>query len=232
MWRLGAAHAAAENHKDALEAYIKSYASGEADAIKYGVIETVYQKVNGSTDGLELKIGAKPASVASAFPVQTEIKTTELPKSTIVQSAPEIISQTTPTPNVAEITEPIAETKPPAPEISDADKTVKVETAPTPKTEKEVENREPQIEETPAETKTEAKPNPVNQVSENTSKAIFEPIVINVPKIGATKNLTAEAKPEEKNQSKMPRRKAKRKRMKPLPRGNWRSRVKSDRAWW
>jgi tetratricopeptide (TPR) repeat protein len=121
MWRLGAAHEAAGTQTDALDAYIKSYTSGEADAIKYGIIETVYQKVNGNTDGLELKIGTKPASVASAFPVQTETKTTEPPKSTIVQSAPEIKPETAPTPNAGETAEPIAETKPPS-EISEAEK--------------------------------------------------------------------------------------------------------------
>lgn len=202
MWRLGSAHEAAGNQTDALDAYIKSYASGEADAIKYGIIETVYQKVNGKTDGLELKIGAKPASVASAFPVQIETKTTELPKSTIVQSAPEMKPETAPTPNAGEIAEPIAETKL-LPEVSEAEKTVKVETAPTPKTEREIENREPQIEKTTAETKTEAKPNPINQnpvneISENTSKSLFAPVVINVPKIVTTENPTAEAKPKEK----------------------------------
>ena len=196
MWRLGAAHDAAENHKDALEAYIKSYASGEADAIKYGVIETVYQKVNGGTDGLELKIGAKPASVASAFPVRTEIKTTESPKAATVQPVPEIKPETAaPAPRAAEIVEPVAETKSPT-EISVADKTVKVEPAPTP--EKEVESREPQIEETPADSKVQAKPTLDDQVAEDKSKPLFEPIVINIPKIGTTEKPATEAKPQEK----------------------------------
>jgi len=195
MWRLGTAHEAAENQKDALDAYIKSYTSGEADVIKYGIIETVYQKVNGNTDGLELKIGAKPASVASDFPVQTEVKTTEQSKAT-VQPAPEVKTETSPTPTTAETAPPIAETKP-SPEVSNAETPVKIEPAPTPETKKEVESRELRVEKMPDETKIETKPTVDNPTSENKSKPLFEPIVINVPKAQSAKKSPIEAKSEE-----------------------------------
>lgn len=182
MWRLGAAQDAAGDHKDALDAYIKSYTSGEADVIKYGIIETVYQKVNGNLDGLESKIGAKPAPLVSTFPVQTEIKTTEQSKAT-ARPAPEVKTETSPTPVVTENAQPIAETKPPAPEISNAATPVKIEFAPTP------------------ETKVEPKPPLDNQTSENKSsenksKPLFEPIVISVPKIETAEKPTSEMKKE------------------------------------
>jgi len=60
-WRLGEALDAGGNAKDAVEAYVKSYASSNPDAAKYAVIETAYKKTNGSAEGLEKLIGANPA---------------------------------------------------------------------------------------------------------------------------------------------------------------------------
>ncbi len=65
MWRLGSALALSGKDAEALEAYIKCYKSGTADAFRYGVIESLYKRLNGNTEGLEAKIGAKPAPPAS-----------------------------------------------------------------------------------------------------------------------------------------------------------------------
>ena len=62
MWRLGSALALTGKDTDALETYIRTYKSGAPDPMKYGVIETIYKRVNGNTDGLEAKIGPNPAS--------------------------------------------------------------------------------------------------------------------------------------------------------------------------
>lgn len=72
QWRLGTALETDDKLKDALEAYIKSYTSGEPDAVKYSVVQSVYQRVNGSTDGLESKIGEKPASLTAEISAKTE----------------------------------------------------------------------------------------------------------------------------------------------------------------
>ncbi|WP_316316747.1 hypothetical protein, partial [Clavibacter michiganensis] len=94
LWRLGTAQEAAGNYKDALDAYVKSYINGEADIIKYGVVAGVYQKVNGTTDGLEAKIGAKPASLTSDFPANNH----PVEKSTAkVEPIPEPKPDVTPT---------------------------------------------------------------------------------------------------------------------------------------
>ena len=74
MWRLGAALEADGKDKDALDSYIKSYPTDAPDGLKYIIIESLYKKVNGSTDGLETKIGVKPAS---AFTASNEIVKTE-----------------------------------------------------------------------------------------------------------------------------------------------------------
>ena len=85
QWRLGSALEFDGKSKDALDAYIKSYTSGEPSAAKYSVVQAVYQKVNGSTDGLESRIGEKPASPTANMPVETEAAVaqstvTEMPK--------------------------------------------------------------------------------------------------------------------------------------------------------
>ncbi len=61
VWRLGTALEAEGKQKEALDNYLKAYAGSEQpDAAKYLVIESLYQKLNGSTEGLEQKIGLKP----------------------------------------------------------------------------------------------------------------------------------------------------------------------------
>ena len=59
-WDLGNSLAAEGNDKEALENYIDSYETARPDAIKYAVIEGLYQKVNETLDGLEAKIGPNP----------------------------------------------------------------------------------------------------------------------------------------------------------------------------
>jgi len=60
MWRLGSALEADGKDKEALDSYMQSYKSDRPDALKYIVVESLYKKVNGSTDGLEAKIGVNP----------------------------------------------------------------------------------------------------------------------------------------------------------------------------
>lgn len=217
MWRLGTAQDAAGNPKDALDAYLKSYTSGDADVIKYGIIEAAYQKVNGSTDGLEIKIGAKPTPIYAA---QTEAKTVEQPKteSTPEVKAEEIKPETAPIRTVTETPQPIAETKL-IPEVPNTEIIPKTE--PAPKSETKVEN--PPILETkteispiveikteiaPDEKKTETKQSePIkNPNSETTAKSIFEPIIITVPKTESLKKPQAETKqPDQPTENETPK---------------------------
>lgn len=66
MWRLGVALEADGKDKEALDSYIQSYKTDRPSAIRYGVIEGLYQKVNGSTEGLEDKIGPNPLPTIAA----------------------------------------------------------------------------------------------------------------------------------------------------------------------
>jgi tetratricopeptide (TPR) repeat protein len=59
-WRLGDALETSGKSKEALNAYIESYNKDEPNPAKFIVIESIYQKVNGGTDGLEQIIGVKP----------------------------------------------------------------------------------------------------------------------------------------------------------------------------
>lgn len=83
MWHLGAALDQAGNKPEALNYYIKSFNSGEADPLRRVVIEQLYRKLNGSLDGLEDRIGAKPVPasrspgppVDNSFPTETTTRT-------------------------------------------------------------------------------------------------------------------------------------------------------------
>lgn len=91
MWHLGAAHEASGNQQEALAAYYKSYNSNP-DASRRSIIEALYQRVNGSLEGLDNKIGPSPFAppkagmgndakltntVASINPPTTETTSTE-----------------------------------------------------------------------------------------------------------------------------------------------------------
>jgi len=104
MWRLATAYEAGGNTTEALSSYYKSYKAGSPDPIKYSVIESLYKRVNGSTDGLELKIGANPLKVApeqvvgqnatpTPTPEPTPLSTPE-PSPTVPQSIPAKVEPT------------------------------------------------------------------------------------------------------------------------------------------
>jgi Tfp pilus assembly protein PilF len=90
MWKLGAALQANGEKKEALDSYIRSYAIDKPDAAKYAVVESLYRDVNGSTDGLEAKIGVNPMAAA-----RTEPPPAETAQATTVQPEP------SPTPTAA-----------------------------------------------------------------------------------------------------------------------------------
>lgn len=73
MWRLGAALEADGKDKEALDSYIQSYITDRPSPLRYGVIESLYRRVNGGTDGLEEKIGPNPLpTVAAVTPVVSQ----------------------------------------------------------------------------------------------------------------------------------------------------------------
>ena len=104
QWRLGAAFEAENKLPEALDAYIKSYSTESPSLTKYTIIETLYQKINGSIDGLEAKIGAKP-QITNQTEIVSQAKPTPTP-TPLNESLP--VASPTPT----EETKPTAEVSP------------------------------------------------------------------------------------------------------------------------
>lgn len=105
LWHLGAALDQAGNKAEALDYYIKSYNAGDPDPGRLTVIEQLYQKTNGSLDGLDQRIGAanrvaanvspesatpssdKPVAVESTSPPATEVQVAASPESSATPSS-------------------------------------------------------------------------------------------------------------------------------------------------
>jgi hypothetical protein len=86
LWHLGAALEQTDQKAEALNAYIKSYVSGDPDPLRRKLIEQLYVKVNGSLDGLDQRLSGTPtaapvstptsdAAVASATPAPPPAQT-------------------------------------------------------------------------------------------------------------------------------------------------------------
>ncbi len=170
-WNLGEALQAEGKEKEALEAFIKSYNKDFPDANRRAFIETLYVKVNGSTDGLDDRVGVKP---------ETTVATTD--------------NKTTPTntDNVSPEPSPSPEVKPetlPTPQITETPQTPEVKPEPSPQTEA-----------TPEATP-ETKPEPTPVLPQNVPGVIPEkspepsPSPEVTPKVEGVKN--TETKPEE-----------------------------------
>ncbi len=98
LWHLGAALDQAGNKTEALSYYIKSYNAGNPDSGRRTVIEQLYQKINGSLDGLDERIGTisrvplsappqlavasvdKPDAIATPSPSAAEPQANALPE--------------------------------------------------------------------------------------------------------------------------------------------------------
>ncbi|MET0752642.1 MAG: hypothetical protein ABWZ66_04690, partial [Pyrinomonadaceae bacterium] len=211
LWKLGASLDAEGKQAEALDNYIKSYTNGEPDAAKYMIIEALYQKINGSVEGLEQKIGAKPALLSSQ--TQTTAAQTTPTATPQTETKTETILTPSPTPATEETPQPVAETKPnpspvptPQTETKTEETTVKETPNPTPQTSPATETK---TEPTPAaEVKTEntsdttikpaddKKSETENNPAENskTQKPLFEPIIITIPKTEQVKKSPTETK--------------------------------------
>jgi tetratricopeptide (TPR) repeat protein len=109
MWRLGSALEADGKEQEALDTYIKSYSVDKPDLGRYTTIETLYKKLNGSTDGLEAKIGRNPvAPPLSAQEVAKNVEPTRQPIE-IPRNLPIALPVATPTPEVIAVASPTPE---------------------------------------------------------------------------------------------------------------------------
>jgi uncharacterized membrane protein YgcG/tetratricopeptide (TPR) repeat protein len=61
QWHLGASLEATGNQAEALAAYLKAYNRQAPNPVQRAIIEALYRKVNGSLEGLDAKLGARPS---------------------------------------------------------------------------------------------------------------------------------------------------------------------------
>lgn len=173
MWRLGSALQSGKKDQEALDAYIKSYASGAPDAAKRIVIESLYRQVNGTLEGLNEKIGAKPSPEATALTQTDQSKASNETNGTEEAEPKSGEPQTEPLKNV-QPSESFEENA-----ALPAESTNQSETNSNGKSQltRELEN-----------------PLPVNETDRNSGskssaagKSLFEPIVISVPEVVTAK---------------------------------------------
>ncbi len=213
QWRLGAALQADGKASEALDAYVKSYAEDARSAAKRIVIETLYRQVNGTLDGLDAKIGVKTAEeetvVATASPEKTLTQTQPVDNQVAENKSPATAAsaKTETTTDTQAIKSAVEETKveetkvEAAPEVSPTPD-AKTEIAPSETaasktkstTAKSTKTKPPATKKSPSgkaavKKSTDAKTVAATQNSggENNAvkpaKALFEPIIITVPKI-------------------------------------------------
>ncbi|MGB7203605.1 MAG: hypothetical protein WBD16_15260 [Pyrinomonadaceae bacterium] len=201
-WRLGAAYALAGKHTEALDMYIKSYKSAERpDVIRYGVIESQYRKVNGSTEGLADKIG--PNLVPKVAPETIALKTEAPPIPTPEvkpDPTPEIKIEPAPTPDIPKPIPSIVPVATPSPEEIRPVPTPLTEVSPTPEAAKPTPSAElspiPSPETTP-EPQNSPTPQPTPDVkTEVKTRELFPPVIITIPVPSADKPTASETKPE------------------------------------
>jgi tetratricopeptide (TPR) repeat protein len=77
LWHLGVALEQSGQKEQALDAYIKSYKAGPPESVHRSIIEQLYRSINGSTNGLDERLGAgePPVAVAAATPEPTPAST-------------------------------------------------------------------------------------------------------------------------------------------------------------
>jgi tetratricopeptide (TPR) repeat protein len=120
QWRLGAALAANGQQQEALTAYVKGYDRRAPDPARRAIIEALYTKINGSTNGLDTLIGPALVSSTNANASAPSTATSDTPPPQT--SVPPIASDTpAPTPSAA-----------PTPESKPVETVAPVSVAPTP----------------------------------------------------------------------------------------------------
>jgi tetratricopeptide (TPR) repeat protein len=185
MWRMGAALQTQGKSKEALDAYIQSYQGSTPNAGRYFVIETLYKEVNGTTDGLEKKVGEKPAAFDDITAMANAPVNKETSSQTENSGQPEIPVKT-----------PVVETSP-----------VLVEENTTTEPEKPSENSEkPPVIEKPAETqvsKTPAIETIIPSETENPVKSEDEPTDQN-PDVEASVQTTENSAEKESKTDEIP----------------------------
>jgi tetratricopeptide (TPR) repeat protein/uncharacterized membrane protein YgcG len=125
LWHLGAALEQTQQRDEALASYIKSYVAGEPDPIRRQLIERLYERINGSLEGLDQRLGgsvsAAPAATAetssesspmvTTTPENANVAAATQPKPAPIDILPERVAAHSPSPTPASEPTPEAEKK-------------------------------------------------------------------------------------------------------------------------
>jgi tetratricopeptide (TPR) repeat protein/uncharacterized membrane protein YgcG len=115
LWHLAAALDRQDKKAEALSYYIKSYNSGEPDAVRRTVIEQLYRKVNGSLAGLDERIGPAVSAPVSVQTTASENPPPATPAAvtSVAEASPTPASEPSATPSLSPSPEtPIATPQP------------------------------------------------------------------------------------------------------------------------
>ena len=216
MWRLGDALEADEKAAEALDVYIKAYKAGPPDTIRYSIVESLYRKVNGNIIGLDAKIGANPATPATAVTTEAAVQPISSPTPTPAVVEPAATPQPTSEPVTATVEpaktpQPPAEASPagesvkpvpvPSPSPSPVEKAVDDSVQPKPAVPENAETR-PATQVTPPETSEKPVAAPIEE-AKNDDKAgrsdtsLFPPVIITIPPPTKTKPAASGTDPSE-----------------------------------
>jgi hypothetical protein len=121
VWHLGTALEQNGNTEEALNYYIKSYNAGANDSVRRATIEQLYQKVKGSLDGLEDRIGSVQTLTNVAVPAAANPAAAAEQVTPQVETPPAAAPTPAPTPTPEPVTaQPTASPEPVTPEPSPA----------------------------------------------------------------------------------------------------------------
>lgn len=124
LWHLGTALDQDQQPQEALTYYIRSFNAGYPDPVRRIVIEQLYRKINGSTAGLDERIGAGAVTSVSATPtVQAPAVTDPTPTTpiaTVAAATPETTPSATPaaSPEASPAVAPAQPIVEPSPEVT------------------------------------------------------------------------------------------------------------------
>ncbi|HVE58814.1 MAG TPA: tetratricopeptide repeat protein [Pyrinomonadaceae bacterium] len=171
LWHLGEVLQADGKEKEALESFIKGYNKDLPDLEKRAVIENLYIKVNGNTDGLDDRIGAKPNTLPTVAATETKTapSNTDNVKTTEPTPSPEVKTEPSPSPKTEETPQTAAEIKTEPTALPENLPTVKPEktTEATPKTEEIKTEVKPEPAPSPTPTEVQPTPTPETKTEEN-----------------------------------------------------------------
>ncbi len=202
-WRLGSVFESLGQDAEALNSYFKSYKSGQPDAFKYSTIAAVYKRINGSTFGLDAKIGPNPAGPppdVSARKAEPVVIPNVLPAATSpspertsenrladskLETPPDVVTKSAndgSRSDAAPLPSPTAAKVEPTPEPTPEPKPVSVKTEPTPESTPVAEKMDPKPESTPETVKTDPPPSPTLAAPTETSQgAESKQVVLDAP---------------------------------------------------